>query len=57
MPVKYGYDSSSCYEILSGKQNINFDLYKHLLEYSLIDLNSSAIALVVDNLSKLFLIA
>ena len=52
MPVKYGYDSSSCYEILSGKQNINFDLYKHLLEYSLIDLNSSAIALVVDNLSK-----
>ena len=52
MPVKYGYDSSSCYEILSRKQNINFDLYKHLLEYSLIDLNSSAIALVVDNLSK-----
>ena len=52
MPIKYNFDSSFCYEVLSGKQNVNFDLYKHLLEYSLIDLNFSAIALVVDNLSK-----
>ena len=55
MPIKYyknNYDRSSCYEVLSEKQDVKFELYKHILEYSLIDLNSSAIAVIVRQLSN-----